>query len=229
MIRAFIGTSLIEYPGRISSVVFTGGCNLHCPFCHNPELVRPDVLSGQFSIPREEVLEALSAREGFVEAVTITGGEPLVCDGLAELVAAIRERTGLLLKLDTNGTLPGRLGELLPMVDFVAMDVKASPEGYPVAVGGADVWERVLESALMVRRLPGHELRTTMVPGIVDADDVVELGRLLAPVGRWVLQQFRSGKTLSEEMRDIIPYPLDYLEETAEALSPYAADVSVRA
>jgi pyruvate formate lyase activating enzyme len=229
LIRSFEGTSLIEYPGKIASVVFFGGCNLHCPYCHNPELVRPDLLADQYTLSPDMVLGRLQARRGFIEGLSITGGEPLLSPGLPDFIRRVRRETGLPVKLDTNGTLPERLREVLDIVDYVAMDLKAAPGGYPKATGGRATFDDIRESLDLVRGLPEYEIRTTMVPGVVDRDDVVQTLRRHGPLKRYVLQRFRGEKTLSEVYRDLPPYPKGYLEETAELVAPHVEEVEVRA
>jgi len=218
LIRSLTGTSLIEYPGRICSIIFISGCNLHCPFCHNPELVRPDMLDSEMGLSHDEVLEELRARDGFVEAVTITGGEPLLYEGLAELVRLIKEETTLSVKLDTNGTLPDRLNDVLHYLDFVAMDIKSSPEGYMKATGERATFAEIRDSIGIVRSLPAYEFRTTMVPGIVDREGVLEILGETGKVRRYVLQTFHSDKTLSADFSRVPSYPREYLQETLEAV-----------
>jgi pyruvate formate lyase activating enzyme len=229
LIRSLIGTSLIEYPGRISAVVFTGGCNLHCPFCQNPELVRPDLLTDEYSVPVERVIEKLRRRTGFIEAVTITGGEPLLFDGLEELLQSIRSETGLCIKLDTNGSLPDRLEKVIPLLDYIAMDLKTSPGKYRAATGDRIDFDLPAQSAALIREMPDYEFRTTMVPGIVDGDDVIELLDTVGHLKRYVLQRFQSEKTLSPEFTGLPPYPRGYIEELASRLGEYADEVEVRA
>ena len=154
MIRSLTGTSLIEYPEKIAAIVFIGGCNLHCPFCHNPELVRPDMLEEEFGLSHETVLSELSEREGFIEAVCITGGEPLLYNRLPELVESIRKHTSLLIKLDTNGTRPEELENILESVDYVAMDLKSSPAKYFIATGEKAVFADVRMSINIIKTLP---------------------------------------------------------------------------
>ena len=218
MIKALTGTSLIEYPGKISSIVFLSGCNLYCPYCHNPELVRTDILKDEYNLTHDQVLQDLKEREGFIEAVTLTGGEPLLYGRITELAGSIKSETGLSLKIDTNGTFPQRLKEVSEYADFVAMDLKSSPEGYPKATGERAGFPEVEESIHFILKLPMYEFRTTMVPGIVSRDDVVGLMEMLGGVERYVLQTFHSRKTLSSEYKGVPAYPKGYLEETAEIL-----------
>jgi len=218
LIQALTGTSLIEYPGRISSVIFIRGCNLYCPFCHNPELVLPSLLSSEYTLDVSSVISELIQRDGFIEAVSITGGEPLLFGGLEDLIDRIRSETKLLIKVDTNGTFPEKLGRIVDMVDFVAMDLKSSPSGYPAATGGKAVFESVEESIGIVRSMPTHEFRTTLVPGLVTADDVMDLLATIGPLKRYALQRFSSTKTLSPEYTNLPAYPKGYIEELANRL-----------
>jgi len=189
LIQALTGTSLIEYPGRISSVIFIRGCNLYCPFCHNPELVLPSLLSSEYTLDVSSVISELIQRDGFIEAVSITGGEPLLFGGLEDLIDRIRSETKLLIKVDTNGTFPEKLGRIVDMVDFVAMDLKSSPSGYPAATGGKAVFESV------------EDLLAT-----------------IGPLKRYALQRFSSTKTLSPEYTNLPAYPKGYIEELANRL-----------
>lgn len=229
MISAFEGTSLIDYPEKICSVIFFGGCNLYCPFCQNPELVKPDLLAEQYALSEQSVLERLKIRDGFVEAVCLTGGEPLLNPGLRRFVEAVRTETDLLVKVDTNGTLPDQLATVIEDVDYVALDLKASPEGYPRATGGQAEFDDVLDCVRMVKELDAYEFRTTMVPGIVDGPGVREILRETGPVKKYVLQGFRSAKTLSLEYQGMAAYPREYLLEVAEGISDLAECVDVRA
>ncbi|MCD4701829.1 MAG: anaerobic ribonucleoside-triphosphate reductase activating protein [Candidatus Aegiribacteria sp.] len=178
MIRSLTGTSLIEYPGKISSIIFISGCNLQCPFCHNPELVRPDMLDEEFRLTQEEIISELLKRKGFIEAVTITGGEPLLYSGIVDLIQNIKSETCLSVKVDTNGTQPRMLKEVLHDTDYIAMDLKSSPSKYLKATGEKAVFSDIRESIGIVMSLPAYEFRTTMVPGIVDRDDIIELLRV---------------------------------------------------
>ena len=230
MIRSLTGTSLIEYPDKISSIVFISGCNLQCPFCHNPELVRPDMLDEELRLTHEEVIKELLEREGFIEAVTITGGEPLLYSGIVDLIKSIKSETCLSVKVDTNGTQPQRLKEIIDYLDYIAMDIKSSPAKYLMATGEQAVFSDIRESICIVMSMPAYEFRTTMVPGIVDRDDVIELLQEIGRVKRYVLQTFHSHKTLSAEFMDIPTYPKVYLEDTAKVIRDMnlAEEVDIR-
>ena len=232
MIRSIQGTSLIEYPGKISSVIFTAGCNLACPFCHNPELVNVDLLDKEFNLSHDAILSELNERDGFIDAVVLTGGEPLMYESNIELLRRIKAETSLAIKLDTNGTYPDRLQKALPLVDFVAMDLKASPENYIFASGGRARFSAVRESALILINQSeiDYEFRSTMVPGIINREDVFLLLDEFAParIKRYALQVFRSEKTLSSELTGMSSYPPGYIEAIAEKMVGRVDDIQLR-
>ena len=228
MIKSFLGTSLIEYPGKISSVIFIGGCNLRCPFCHNLDLVLPELLEKVPDIPGVQIIEELKKRKGFIDGVSVTGGEPLLFAGLADLFKSIKKETGLDIKLDTNGTLPERLKKILPLVDYISMDIKSSPEKYSVATGDKTTFEEVEESIEIIKGTNGYEFRTTMVPGIADKSDLKKICKKIGKVQKYVLQSFRNEKTLSPDFSKITPYPKEYLTEAARLLENCAEVVETR-
>lgn len=176
------------------------------------------MLDEEFGLSHENIIEELLVREGFIEAVSITGGEPLLYSGIVDLVQSIKTRTSLCVKVDTNGTHPRRLKDVLGFTDYVAMDLKSSPSKYLRATGEKAVFQDIRESIGIVMSLPAYEFRTTMVPGIVDRDDVIELLQEVGRVKRYVLQSFHSHKTLSAEFMDIPTYPKGYLEDTASVV-----------
>jgi len=188
------------------------------------------MLDCEFRLTHEEVIEELLEREGFIEAVTLTGGEPLLYGGITDLVRSIKSKTSLNVKVDTNGTCPRMLKEVLHCMDYIAMDIKSSPSKYMKATGGQAVFADIRESIDMIKSLPDYEFRTTMVPGIVDRDDVIELLREVGKVKRYVLQNFHSQKTLSSEFRNMPTYPKGYLEDTVSSIRDMnlAEEISIR-
>lgn len=231
MIRSIQGTSLIEYPGRIASVLFSAGCNYACPYCHNPELVNVDLLDAEYSLSFDRIMEELNERAGFIDAVVLTGGEPLLYPRNVQLLKRIKEETPLAVKLDTNGSFPDRLREALPFVDYVSMDLKASPDKYIFATGGRGGFSPVMESAMLLMEYGGdYEFRSTMVPGVITEDDVLELLEQFSPgkIKRYALQRFRSEKTLSKELEGMPAYPNGYLENLAAAMADRVDDIQLR-
>ncbi len=194
--------SLVDYPGKVAGVVWTVGCNLRCPFCYNAELVLPERAA---TLPRrgeEEVLSLLAARARLLDGVVVTGGEPTLHPDLPGFLGRVRE-LGLLVKLDTNGTRPEVVAELLRarLVDYVALDVKAPFPRYPEYVGRTDAATSVRETIAVVRaRAPDYEFRTTVAPGLT-ADDLMAIAHEVRGAQRFVLQPFvvPEGKALVDE------------------------------
>ena len=197
-VQGYQKMTLLDFPGKVACTVFTGGCNLRCPFCHNADLVRHPVAGANMEA---EVLEFLARRRGLIDGVCITGGEPLLQPDLLSFVQRIKEM-GYLVKLDTNGMLPKRLAEVLcsGLLDYVAMDVKSSPRGYARAVG-CDVDIAAFEESIRLIQESGiaHEFRTTAVKGIHTVEDFSEIGRWIGRDELYFIQGFRdSGNLLSD-------------------------------
>ncbi len=190
-IAQLLPTTLIEYPGKVSALIYTAGCNFRCPFCHNSELVLPERVRGLALVPEEEVIALLTKRRKFLDALSITGGEPTLQPDLAEFIEQVKG-LGYLIKLDTNGSNPAVLARLLAkkLVDYVAMDVKG-PEARYSELAGVDVnMDAVKETIrLIIERAPDYEFRTTVAPTIT-ADEVVETTWLIAGAKRYFLQTF---------------------------------------
>ncbi len=227
-IKGVVKTSSIEYPGKIATVVFTGGCNFRCPYCYNVDLVlRPESLP---DIEPEETLRLLASRKGFVDGVVISGGEPTLQPDLAEFAQRVRE-LGCAVKLDTNGYRPQVLRQLLErgLLDYVAMDIKATLDKYSLATGKQLDGRHIEESiALILSSGIEHEFRTTMVPGIVAPDDVKEIASMIAGAQRYFLQQFRPQTTLAPPLAKTPPYPAAALEKTMETISGLVGEVGLR-
>jgi len=188
--------STVDYPGEIAATVFLWGCNFRCGFCYNPDLVVREC-EGAFS--EEEFFKFLDKRRGKLDAVCISGGEPLISLEL-DFLKKIKER-GFKVKLDTNGSFPERLREVLDLglVDYVAMDVKGAKEDYESIVN-VDVDISKIEESLRIVNASGGEFRTTVVPGIHDIDNMVKMGDWMEKVcgkkpGKLFLQGFKRAKT----------------------------------
>jgi pyruvate formate lyase activating enzyme len=227
-IRGWVKTSLIDYPGRIATVVFTSSCNFRCPYCQNSELVlHPESLP---EIDPAEIFQLLKRRRGLTDGLVITGGEPTLQKDLEDFMRKAKE-LGLAIKLDTNGYRPQVLRELLGqgLLDYVAMDVKTSLAKYPLAAGVPVDMRRIEESVkLILSSGMEHEFRTTVVPGIVAPEDVEEIAKLIAGAGKYILQQFRPQGTLDPCFREIAPYPAQTLLEMAQAAGRWIDEVEVR-
>lgn len=177
-VQGFQKVTLLDFPGKVACTLFTGGCNLRCPFCHNGGLVRTPA---EHPNAEAEVLTYLSRRKGILDGVCITGGEPLLQPDIEAFIAKVKDM-GYAVKLDTNGALPARLKKLLAtgLVDYVAMDIKSSPAGYAKATG-CDVDFATFEESMNVIRSSGvaYEFRTTAVKGIHTSEDFAAIAGIL--------------------------------------------------
>ena len=223
-IAALQKTTLLDYPGRIACTVFLSGCNLRCPFCHNAGLVLPEQKSDDQMTP-DELLEFLRTRQGKLDGVCITGGEPTLQKDLPELITQIRQ-LGFLVKLDTNGSNPAMLRMLLQqhMLDYVAMDIKNSPDRYREICGGVDILPQVRESVrLLMAGDTEYEFRTTVSHPWHDSEAVSEIARWLAGARQYFLQCFVDSGNLvgsgsspmtEEEMYELQQAAAEYIPNT---------------
>lgn len=193
--------SLLDYPGKVSSVLFTYGCNLRCPFCHNPELVIHP-LGKDVKLKEDEVLDYLQERKGLIDAVVITGGEPLIYKDIDLFIEKIK-KMGFLVKLDTNGFFPKELKELLKkdLLDYIAMDVKWAEDSYVEFSKDKKAVEKVKESIKIIMSSGiDYEFRTTFVKGIHDIEDGEKITSMIPNAMKYYIQNFRSGKTIDETL-----------------------------
>ena len=221
-VAGLIPVSMIDWEGRLVSVIFLSGCNLRCPYCHNPELIQGDQTPG---LAWDQVADQLNDKSGWIDGVVITGGEPTVSEDLPAILTELRAM-GLAVKLDTNGTRPEIIKSLIAdgLVDYIAMDVKS-------AFGRYDVVARVKGRAQQVKTAIDsvigsgidHEFRTTMVPGFVDNQDALAIAEYLGARGgaRYFLQQFNPQTVLEAPLRAVKPFPQAYLTETARRCAEY--------
>lgn len=227
-IKGFQGTSLLDFPGRVASLVFTGGCNLTCPFCHNGGLVLDP--EGYPDIPLDELLADLEERNNFIDGVVVSGGEPTIDAGLPAFLAELKAR-GLQVKLDTNGLLPEVIAELLrrQLVDYIAVDIKTSPQRY------SELHRVNVDTSGLCRTidmLRGSEVqveyRTTCLPCLVAEEEIDALGELLRGSSLWVLQQYVPHHAMHQEWQQLAPYPRQGLLDLATRAEAYVKQVLVR-
>ncbi|MBU2577525.1 anaerobic ribonucleoside-triphosphate reductase activating protein [Patescibacteria group bacterium] len=237
-IAGYLKTSLIEWPGLISSVVFTPGCNFRCPFCHNPELIN---LSGKSKLLKEEeIISDLEKRKQWVDAVAITGGEPTLQKDLPEFLKKLK-KMGYQIMVETNGSKPEVLKTLFKesLVDFIGMDLKGNFEDY-------DKYAGIQDSKLEIRNLNSklknsieeiiksglkYELRTTVVPGLHTKDNLIELAEDIREISgncSWYLQQFRSTSCLNPEFTKLKPFSKEEMENFQKIFKKHFPQVFLR-
>jgi pyruvate formate lyase activating enzyme len=191
--------SLIDYPGLICATIFLEGCNFKCSYCHNPELVDPQLF--QPCIKENEVLDFLNTRKGKLDAVTITGGEPTIQDDLAPFIKQIKKMK-FAVKLDTNGSQPQVIKALLDekLLDFIAMDIKATLEKYKEIVKAKVNPDLIKESInLILKAKTPYEFRTTVVESQLEEKDILQIAKLISGAKNYVLQKFVPVKVLDKK------------------------------
>ena len=226
-VKGFQGTSLLDFPGRIASLVFFGGCNLTCPFCHNPSLVQdPDQYP---DYPVDVLLDELTKRSTFIDGVVISGGEPTLDPDCIVLMREIK-RLGLQIKLDTNGLRPDRLTAMLDenLLDYVAVDLKTSPARYG-EMHTAPVDLQALSKSIELLMSSGidYEFRTTCVPGMVESEDIDAMGLAIRGAKSWVLQQYVTEQEMIKDLQ-LEPYPDTVLYAYREQAEKYVEEVTLR-
>lgn len=216
-------TTLLDFPGKVACTVFLSGCNLRCPFCHNASLV---VRPGPALMGDEEFFAFLKKRSGILDGVCITGGEPTLRPELPEFIEKIRA-LGFPVKLDTNGTNPQMLSQLMDKLDYVAMDIKASPSCYMEICGNMDVLDRVRESAaLLMNGTVDYEFRTTCVHPYHDPGAMKQIGQWLSGAKRYYLQKYvDSGDLVGTGVSELTKEKMDALQQ---AVLPYIPNTHLR-
>lgn len=193
--------SLIDFPGYLSAIVFTKSCNFRCHFCYNPMLVFAEgenelknIDEGPSLIPEEDFFLFLKERVGKLEGLVISGGEPTLQPDLKEFIIKVKE-LGYKVKLDTNGTSPEKVSDLIKnnLLDYIAMDLKAPLEKYEAVIGVKTDINKIKESIdLLINGNVPYEFRSTLVPGLVNEDDILEMSKDIEGANLWYLQKFKS-------------------------------------
>lgn len=218
--------TLLDYPGKVACTVFLGGCDFRCPFCHNGELV---LSPAPAEMDQEELLAFLRKRQGLLDGVCITGGEPLLRPDLQQMLEAVKT-LGYPVKLDTNGSHPAALRALAErkLVDYVAMDVKNSPARYPETVGVPQLdLGPIRESvAFLLEGTVDYEFRTTVVREFHDEDSFRAIGPWLAGAKRYFLQSFVDRDTVIQE--GLHPWDRETLQTFADLVRPWVSQVELR-
>jgi pyruvate formate lyase activating enzyme len=220
--------SLIDYPGKLSAIIFTHGCNLRCEYCHNPELVIQDITPEDIYDPNK-VLRFLKSRVGKLDAVVITGGEPLLYDDLEPFLKSIKE-LGYLVKLDTNGLLPNRLKKLIKhgVLDYISMDIKY-PEVDYLTFTGENVLNNAKRSIVLIMNSGiDYEFRTTYVKGIHTVESSKAIGEMIKGAKQYYVQNFRAGKTINPTLTEQNSFTEKELKTLKKNIKPFVLNVEIR-
>lgn len=219
--------SLVDFPGKVAATVFTGGCNLRCPFCHNAPLVLPG--RGTSALDAGGVLDFLASRRGLLDGVVLSGGEPLLQPDAADFLAEVKAM-GFAVKLDTNGCHPDALADILDrrLADYVAMDIKNSLEKYPWTVGvpGFDTAPVERSARLLMEGPADYEFRTTLVRPFHEVGDMETIGRWLRGARRYYLQAFVDSGDLVGG--GCVPFTPEEMEGFLQAARPFFQSAALR-
>ncbi len=226
-IHGFQKTTLLDFPGHLAATIFLGGCNFLCPYCHNGSLVLcPDSLP---VIPKEDILNTLKKRKGILEGVCITGGEPTLAAGLTDFISEIKE-LGFLVKLDTNGSNPARLKELVlsGLIDYVAMDIKNCRNKYAQTIGKDSYSiDKIAESIdFLLTDKVAYEFRTTVTKELHTPADFSAIGEWIKGAKAYYLQSYK----VSEDVISPVfsGYSKEELVLIQKSLLPFVEKVEIR-
>ena len=218
-------TSLLDFPDKISAIVFTQGCNFRCGYCHNPELI---VLRNEPVWTTAGFFEFLESRKGKLDGIVITGGEPCLQKDLIDFIKQIKS-IGFLVKLDTNGTMPDVLEKALPFADYIAMDIKAPLDKYSeivrVKVNDANIRQSI---NLIMNSGIDYEFRTTVVKSQLTFEDFEDIGKLIKGANKYYLQKFIPSKTLDENLMNEETYSNEEFIRIIEILRKNINNVFLR-
>ena len=214
--------TLLDYPGKVACTLFTSGCNLRCPFCHNASLVTH--IDNMNIYKKEEILSYLKKRKGILEGVCISGGEPLLQPKIADFIKEVKD-LGLLVKLDTNGFYPDKLISLVKegLIDYVAVDFKNSYEKYALTTGieNLDITPFKKTVEFLLSGMVDFEFRTTVVDGLHETQDIVEIAKTIKGAPRYFLQSFvDSGDLIGDGFCAILPTEMEKMAVLAREFVP---------
>ena len=230
-------TTLLDYPGHVAATIFLGGCNFRCPFCHNMNIV----LEANQEYSREEILKFLTKRSGILDGVCITGGEPTLYNDLPDFIHEIKEikkqdGNTFLVKLDTNGTNPEMLKELIDskQIDYVAMDIKSSISKYKMVAGlleDSKKTEKILEAVkksinILKESNIDYEFRTTLIDKYHDEEEIIKIGEMINGAKKYYMQSFIDSDNVIDHSLGSIEK--DVLLKYEEIMKRYVQHVSIR-
>ena len=228
LIGGFQKCSMIDYPDKLSAIVFSQGCNFRCPYCHNPELVLPAKFN--VSLKDDEIIGFLKTRIGKLDGVVLTGGEVCLQKDLIQFAEKIKD-LGFLIKLDTNGSKPDVVEKFLDkkLVDYFAMDIKTSPKKYKDFFASKISFSSILASIkLIMNSGVEYEFRTTVVKSLLTNEDFIHIGETINGAERYYLQKFVVTKLLDENYRTALSYSNTELEEIKSIMGNYVKLVTIR-
>lgn len=227
-IAGLVRSSLIDYPGKVAAVVFTQGCNFRCGFCHNPDLIniQSKISNKQYDV--KEIIDFLKTRVGKLDGVVITGGEPLIQPDIEDFIKKVKT-LGFYVKLDTNGSSPVKLSQLITnkLIDYIAMDIKGPLAKYGQICSYLNT--KVIQQSVKIIMESGlpYEFRTTVLPSYHEIQDFVEVGKLIQNAKLYTVQGFRPQITLDPSLATAKSFDESQLEQIAATISPFVEKVVI--
>lgn len=229
IIKGFQPLTTLDYPQQLAALVFTAGCNMRCTYCYNKSLVEnaPDLPE----VPPQDILQFLQRRKGLLDGVVISGGEPTMHADLPDFIKKIKQ-LGFKVKLDTNGTNPKMVQDLLneKLIDYIAMDVKQVPAKYEAVTKLRVNMDKVEQTVAIIKSSDiDYEFRTTAAPSFISKQELLEIGKWLQGSKKYCLQQFKAVDSMND-MRLITAktYEKEELDAIKEELAPYFREIEVR-
>jgi len=220
-IRKIEPITLLDYPDKVASVVFVEGCNLRCPYCFNWRLLEP----GTDYIEQSDLFESLEKYKPFIDAVVITGGEPTLQPDLPQFLTRVKEMD-LLAKTDTNGTNPDMITRILPVIDYIAMDVKSDSAGYSICGADYDMFKNIQKSIKIIMESgKDYEFRCTAIYPFLNDHNVYNIGRMVEGAKLFILQKARLESVLNPQ------FPMRAIENLKfyeDILNSYVQEVRIR-
>jgi len=233
-ISSFKKITFTDYPGKTACAIYVMGCNFRCPFCYSPELVLPEEIEKHLALKEKDVFGFLK-NENYLEAVCLSGGEPTINKDIVKFCRKVK-KMGLLLKLDTNGSKPKILKELIEkkLIDYIAIDIKAPKEKYGALIGFkrdsiSYFLNKIEESINIVKNSKiDYEFRTTLVPGLLSDKDILKIAHWIKPAKKYVIQRFELSKILDPFLGKNKPYTDEFFLSLKKKLYPFFNKVEIR-
>ena len=232
MILSGINTlTLLDYPDKVACIIFTAGCPFRCGYCHNPQFVLPEEIKKLMGsmIPEEKFFSFLKSRKGLLDAVVVSGGEPTIHEDLPDFFRKIKEME-FLTKLDSNGTKPDMIEKLIKdnLIDFIAMDIKATPDKYEETVSAkVNTTDLLRSKELIMNSNIDHEFRTTVIQEFHTESDIEEIAKLAKGCHLYSIQNFRPALTLDKKFQKFHPHTKEQLKKFKEIAEQYVDNVRI--
>lgn len=220
-------TTLIDYPGKIAATVFLSGCNFKCPWCYSSELVLPEKIKKQPKISKKEFFSFLNKRKGLLDAIVICGGEPTINEDLSDFIKEIK-KLGFLVKLDTNGSNPKMLKQLIDkkLIDYIAMDIKLPKERYSEVFLNVEDIQKSID--ILKKDNIDYEFRSTVLPKVHTKEDILSMAKWISGAKKYYLQNFRAEKTIDPKFEQAKSYSEEDLDNIKKEISSYFETCDIR-